>query len=148
MVNCKGKNMPVQPGDVVSAHYVGTLDSGEEFDRSPPGSPLTVRVGRGLTIPGLETALLGREKGDSFTVVIPADMAYGFHDRQLIFQIPRGQVPANLSPEPGALLHVATDQGELEVKVTGVDAGFVTLDANHPLAGQNLTLALHIVDVC
>lgn len=139
--------MPVRTGDTVTVHYVGTLADGTEFDRSPENSPLVFEVGQGRLIPGFEQAVLGRERGDSFTVTIPADQAYGPKEPSLLFQVPRGQVPDNVVPEVGMMLHVATDQGELEVVVAAVDDAHVTLDANHPLAGQDLTFALSIADV-
>lgn len=139
--------MSIKAGDTVVVHYVGTLSDGSEFDRSPADSPLVFQMGAGQMIPGFEQAVEGREKGDSFTVTIPADQAYGEREEELLFQVPREQVPANINPEPGMLLHVTTDQGELEVLVAAVDESGITLDANHPLAGKALTFALNIVDV-
>lgn len=139
--------MPVKNGDTVVVHYVGTLSDGAEFDRSLEDSPLVFQVNSGQVIPGFDNAVTGREKGDEFTVTIPAAQAYGAHDPGLMFKVPLDQVPANMEPKAGMLLHVSTDQGELEVKVAQVDADTLTLDANHPLAGQELTFALHIVDI-
>lgn len=139
--------MSIQNGNTVVVHYVGTLNDGTEFDRSPADSPLVFEVGDGHMIPGFERAVLDREKGDAFTVTIPAAEAYGPRDEELTFKVPRAQMPSNITPEPGMLLHVTTDQGELEVGVAAVDDEAVTLDANHPLAGQDLTFALTIVDV-
>lgn len=139
--------MSIRAGDTVVVHYVGTLSDGTEFDRSPADSPLVFQQGGGQLIPGFEQAVEGREKGDSFTVTIPAEQAYGPHDKELLFLVPRGQVPSNIEPQVGLMLHVATDQGELEVSVAAVDDEAVTLDANHPLAGQDLTFALTIEDV-
>lgn len=139
--------MPIRNGNTVVVHYVGTLVDGTEFDRSPSDSPLVFQAGQGQMIPGFEQAVLGCEKGDSFTVTIPAAQAYGEHNEELLFPVPLDQVPDNLTPEPGMTLHVTTDQGELEVIVVAVDDEKIILDANHPLAGQNLTFALNIVDV-
>lgn len=139
--------MSIRNGDTVVVHYVGTLNDGTEFDRSPADSPLVFQAGSGQMIPGFDRAVQGREKGDAFTVTIPAADAYGARDEELLFKVPRAQVPSNITPEPGLMLHVTTDQGELEVSVAEVDDEAVTLDANHPLAGQDLTFALSIVDV-
>lgn len=139
--------MSIKAGDTVVVHYVGTLHDGTEFDRSPADNPLVFQMGGGQMIPGFEKAVEGHEKGDAFTVTIPADQAYGERDEELLFQVPREQVPSNITPEPGLMLHVTTDQGELEVVVASVDEAAVTLDANHPLAGQDLTFALNIADV-
>lgn len=139
--------MSIRNGDTVVVHYVGTLNDGTEFDRSPADSPLVFQAGSGQMIPGFDRAVQGREKGDAFTVTIPAAEAYGARDEELLFKVPRVQVPSNIAPEPGLMLHVTTDQGELEVSVAEVNDEAVTLDANHPLAGQDLTFALTIVDV-
>ncbi len=139
--------MPIAEGNTVTVHYVGTLEDGGEFDRSSPDAPLVFRVGQGRVIPGFEAAVLGRERGDAFTVTIPPEEAYGLPDPALQFQVPLAQAPANLRPEPGMLLHVSTDQGELEVLVAAVEDGMITLDANHPLAGRALTFALTIENV-
>lgn len=139
--------MSIRNGDTVVVHYVGTLNDGTEFDRSPADSPLVFQAGSGQMIPGFDRAVQGREKGDAFTVTIPAADAYGARDEELLFKVPRVQVPSNIAPQPGLMLHVTTDQGELEVSVAEVNDEAVTLDANHPLAGQDLTFALTIVDV-
>lgn len=139
--------MSIANGNIVIVHYVGTLNDGTEFDRSPADNPLVFQVGGGQMIPGFERAVLNKEKGDAFTVTIPAAEAYGPRDEELLFKVPRAEVPSNIAPEPGLLLHVTTDQGELEVSVAAVDDEALTLDANHPLAGQDLTFALTIVDV-
>lgn len=139
--------MPIRNGNTVVVHYVGTLADGSEFDRSPSDNPLVFQVGQGQMIPGFEQAVLGHEKEDAFTVTIPAAEAYGEHNEELLFPVPLEQVPDNLTPEAGMTLHVTTDQGELEVVIAAVDDEKITLDANHPLAGQALTFALRIVDV-
>ncbi|MCH5277254.1 MAG: peptidylprolyl isomerase [Desulfovibrionaceae bacterium] len=139
--------MSIASGNTVRVHYVGRLADGTEFDRSPADSPLVFQVGSGQVIPGFERAVTGREQGDAFTVVIPAAEAYGPRNSELLFTVPLAQVPSNIAPEPGMLLHVSTDQGELEVRVHAVDDGGLTLDANHPLAGQDLTFDLIILDV-
>ena len=139
--------MPIKNGDTVSVHYIGTLNDGSEFDRSRDGSPLQFKVGSGQVIPGFEKAVLGREAGESFSVTIPAAEAYGEEQEQLFFSVPMSQIPAGLSPQVGMMLHVATDQGELEVSVSSVDSKNVVLNANHPMAGKDLTFALNIVSV-
>jgi len=135
----------IGPHDTVVIHYVGTLADGTEFDRSGPHSPLTFQLGKGQVIPGLEQAIIGRRRGESFTVTIPAAQAYGPVEPNLCFSVAREQVPGNINPVPGMALHVSTDQGELEVVVSAVDENSITLDANHPLAGKDLTFALTLV---
>ncbi len=139
--------MAVRNGDTVVAHYVGTLEDGTEFDRSPADAPLTFQQGSGQLIEGFDNAVLGREKGDKVSVNLPPAKAYGEHDSGLVFQVPVSQVPDHVHPQLGQLLHVTTDQGELEVAVSAIDAEHITLDANHPLAGKTLNFDITIVDI-
>ena len=139
--------MPIQRGDTVSIHYIGTFADGTEFDRSRPGSPLRSKSGSGQVIPGFDNAVLGHEKGDRFIVTIPAAEAYGERQPQLLFPVPVERVPANIEPEIGMHLHVGTDQGELEVVVCEINEKNIILDANHPMAGKDLTFEIEILDI-
>ena len=139
--------MPIKNGDTVSVHYIGTLNDGSEFDRSREGSPLRFKVGSGQVIPGFDKAVLGHEAGDRFSVTIPAAEAYGEKQDQLLFSVPLDQVPPSIKPQAGMMLHVATDQGELEVSIHQVTETHIVLDANHPMAGKDLTFALEIVSI-
>ena len=139
--------MPVKNGDTVSIHYIGTYADGTEFDRSRPGSPLRFKSGAGQVIPGFDKSVIGRECGDRFTVTIPAAEAYGEHQPQLLFPIPAERVPANIKPEIGLHLHVTTDQGELEVVVCEINEKNIILDANHPMAGKDLTFDIEILAI-
>lgn len=139
--------MPIKNGDTVVVHYVGTLADGSEFDRSSEGHPLSFRQGAGQMTPGFEKAMEGREKGERFTVTIPAEEAYGPVHEEYRFTVDPSRFPPGLTPAVGQRLHLSSDQGELEVIVAAVDDDGVLLDANHPLAGQALTFDLTIVDV-
>lgn len=139
--------MPIKPGDTVSVHYVGTLNDGSEFDRSREGSPLRFKVGSGQVIPGFDKAVMGHEVGDKFSVTIPAEEAYGARQQQLLFPVPLEQVPPTIKPQVGMMLHVSTDQGELEVTICEVNDKHIVLDANHPMAGKDLTFALEVVSI-
>jgi len=139
--------MPIKNGDSISVHYVGTFNDGTEFDRSRAGSPLKFKVGSGQVIPGFDKAVMGHEVGDKFSVTIPAAEAYGLHEPNLVFPVPLDQVPASIKPEVGMRLHVATNQGELEVVICEVDDKQIKLDANHPMAGKDLTFALEVVAI-
>ena len=138
--------MPIKPGDTVSVHYVGTLNDGSEFDRSREGSPLRFKVGSGQVIPGFDKAVTGHEIGDKFSVTIPAAEAYGDRQEQLLFSVPLEQ-PPTIKPQVGMMLHVSTDQGELEVTISEVTDKHIVLDANHPMAGKDLTFALEVVSI-
>ncbi len=136
--------MSIKNGDDVAVHYVGTFDDGTEFDRSAPDSPLKFTVGAGQVIDGFDKAVLGKSQGDNFKVTIPADEAYGESDEDLIFQVPRAELPEEVPAEVGLNLHVETEQGHLEVVIVAVDEETITLDANHPMAGENLTFEITI----
>lgn len=137
----------IENGDLVQTHYIGQLDDASEFDRSSPDRPLRFTVGSGQVIPGFDQAVRGKSQGDKFSVKIAPEQAYGLRDNQLVFPVALKEVPPNLELAAGMPLHVATDQGELEVLVDRLDDEFVYLDANHPLAGKSLTFHLEIVDV-
>lgn len=139
--------MPIKPGDTVSVYYIGTLNDGSEFDRSGKGNPLRFTVGSGQVIAGFDQAVIGHEAGDTFSVTIPAHQAYGERQEQLMFSVPLEQIPPNIKPQEGMLLHVSTDQGELEVSVCQVNDTHIVLDANHPLAGKDLTFELEVVSI-
>jgi FKBP-type peptidyl-prolyl cis-trans isomerase 2 len=136
------------PGTTVSIHYTGTLSDGTTFDSSEGRDPLTFQMGEGQIIPGLEAALSGMSAGEAKTVTIPAAQAYGDHNPQAIQQVPREAVPDHIPLDPGTQLQVQTQDGRaLPVVVTEVTEEQVTLDANHPLAGKDLTFAVEVVSV-
>ena len=139
--------MPIANGNTVRVHYTGTLADQTEFDTSRGREPLEFVMGEGNLIPGFEQALIGREKGDRLTVAIPAAEAYGEHLSDLVMEIPLNEVPEHIKPEIGMALQIGTDNGEMEVTVTDVTENHVVLDANHPLAGRELTFDIEIVDV-
>ena len=118
-----------------------------DSDRSGEGHPLSFRVGAGQMIPGFEKAVEGREKGEVFSVTIPAEEAYGPVHEEYRFTVDPSRFPSGIEPAVGQRLHLSSDQGELEAVVAAVEEDGVLLDANHPLAGQDLTFALTIVDV-
>ena len=139
--------MPIKTGDTVSVHYIGTFNDGTEFDRSREGSPLKFKVGSGMVIAGFDKAVMGHEVGDKFSVNIPAAEAYGEKQENLLFPVPLEQVPPTIKPQVGMMLHVGTDQGELEVAICEVTDTHIILDANHPMAGKDLNFALEVVAI-
>ena len=138
--------MAIKDGDTVRVHYTGTFSDGEVFDSSREREPLEFSIGDGSLIPGFEDALIGRAKGDRFTVTIPADDAYGEHLEELLMEVPPSEVPEDIKPEVGMMLQIATDDGDMEVQIDVNDKA-VVLDANHPLAGEDLTFDIEVVDV-
>jgi len=137
-----------KPGDTVRIHYTGTLADGSTFDSSAGRDPLEFTVGAGQIIPGLDNAIPGMTVGDKKVVEVPADEAYGSHNPEGIQSVPREQVPEHIPLDPGTQLQVQTGDGRtLPVTVTDVTEEAVTLDANHPLAGKDLTFEVELVEI-
>ena len=138
----------VKTGDTVSIHYIGTLADGATFDSSEGREPLEFTVGAGQIIPGLDQAIPGMAVGDKKTVEVPADQAYGHPDPNARQAIPRAEIPADIPVEPGTQLQMQTPTGQVvPVMVAEVSETEVTLDANHPLAGKDLTFAIEVMDI-
>lgn len=135
-------------GDKVQVHYTGTLDDGTQFDSSRGREPLEVTLGAGQVIPGFDEALTGMSVGDSKTVTIPADQAYGSRREEMVQQVPRSAIPAEIELAPGLGLSAQGPDGQhLSFVVVSFDDQQVTLDANHPLAGRDLTFDLELVSI-
>ncbi len=137
-----------QQGDTVRIHYTGTLTDGTVFDSSQGRDPLEFEVGAGMIIPGLEAAIPGMTVGDTKTVNVPADQAYGPVNDQARQAVPRTEIPADIPLDVGTQLQMQTPDGQVvPVTVASLTEAEVTLDANHPLAGKDLTFAIEIVDI-
>jgi peptidylprolyl isomerase len=138
----------VKAGDKVRIHYTGTLADGSTFDSSQGREPLEFTVGSGEIIPGLDNALPGMSAGETKTVEVPCADAYGERNPQARQAIPREQVPDNIPLEIGTRLQLQTPQGQvMPVVVAEVTDSEVVLDANHPLAGEDLTFAIELVSI-
>jgi peptidylprolyl isomerase len=135
-------------GDTVSVHYRGTLDDGTVFDSSEGGEPISFTIGGGEVIPGFEIAVAGMSIGDEKKEKIESENAYGPRRDELIFKVGREQMPENSEIEVGDTLRIGFPDGSsAAVQVAEMDEGFVTLDANHPLAGKDLTFELRLVAI-
>ena len=135
-------------GDTVHVHYTGTLEDGTEFDSSRDREPLVFTVGEGQVIAGFDQAVLGMQSGESRRVTIPADEAYGQYEDDLVFEVDRGQLPASFAPTLGEQYQMQQANGQtMVVTVSEITNDSVTLDANHPLAGYDLTFDLELVSV-
>ncbi len=138
----------IKDGDTVRIHYTGTLLDGKVFDSSEGRDPLEFAVGSGQIIPGLDAALPGMEIGEKKRVEIDCVEAYGPINPGMRQQIPREGIPDDIPLEPGTQLQMQTPDGQaLPVTVVEVDEATVTLDANHPLAGQDLVFDIEIVSI-
>ena len=136
-----------QAGDTVRVHYTGTLDDGTEFDSSVGREPLEFTLGAGQVVPGFDAAVTGMRVGERKTVTIPAADAYGDPRPELLVTVPRAQVPPNMQPRVGQRLQVGRGAQAVPVVVHEVTEEHVILDGNHPLAGQDLTFALELVEI-
>lgn len=135
-------------GDTVRIHYTGTLDDGSTFDSSAGRDPLEFKLGSGQVIPGFDKGVDGMSVGEKKTIHIPADEAYGQKDDRAVQAIPRENIPDDIPLEVGIQLQMQSPTGQvMPVTVTEVTETEVTLDANHPLAGKDLTFELELVSV-
>ncbi len=138
----------IKQGDTVRIHYTGTLLDGKVFDSSEGRDPLEFAVGSGQIIPGLDAALPGMEIGEKKRVEIDCVDAYGPINPGMRQQIPREGIPDDIPLEPGTQLQMQSPEGQaLPVTVVEADEATVTLDANHPLAGQDLIFDIEIVSI-
>jgi peptidylprolyl isomerase len=137
----------VKKGDNVKVHYTGTLDDGTVFDSSDGGEPLDFAAGSGQVIEGFNDAVIGMTVGESKTVLIPVDKAYGERKDEMVIQAPIEQVPPDLNPELGMRLEMGGANGEiLRVVIVEITDTHLTLDANPPLAGKDLTFKIELVE--
>ncbi len=135
-------------GDTVHIKYTGTLADGQVFDSSDGREPLKFVVGSGQIIPGLDVAIPGMAVGDKKTVDVPCAQAYGARNENAQHAIPRSEVPDDIPLQLGAQLQLQTPQGQtIPVTVVDLNADEVVLDANHSLAGQDLTFAIEVVRI-
>ena len=135
-------------GDTVRIHYTGTLPDGSTFDSSAGRDPLEFTLGTGQVIPGFDKAVDGMEQGEKKTVEIEADDAYGQRDPNGLQSFPREKVPEDIPLDIGTRLQLSTPSGQpVMVTVSEVTEEEVVLDANHPLAGQDLTFEIELVEI-
>ena len=163
-------------GDKVTVHYTGRLEDGSVFDASEgtvedlndpscgcsskkssndgcgcgnqATGPMEFVIGAGQLIPKFEAAVIGLEPGQSITVSIPADDAYGQRAEEMVAVIERSEIPAEINPEPGQQMEVILEDGSpLPVLVTEVTDTTITLDGNHPLAGRDLNFTITLVEI-
>jgi FKBP-type peptidyl-prolyl cis-trans isomerase SlyD len=139
--------MQIAENTVASFHYTLTNDAGEVLDSSRGREPLSYLHGAGHIVPGLEEAMQGRSAGDSFSVDVAAEDGYGPHHSGLVQDVPRAAFQGVDQIEPGMSFQAQTPQGVHSVVVTHVTADTVTVDGNHPLAGQTLHFSVEVTEV-
>lgn len=135
-------------GDTVKVHYTGTLDDGRVFDTSKDRDPLEFKVGEGQIIPGFEQGVVGMEVGETRDIEVAPENAYGSRQEELVMEVPVGEFPDHIEPEVGMQLQIKQQDGTpFGVVITDVADEAVTLDANHPLAGQTLYFQVELVEI-
>lgn len=140
--------MSAKQGDTVRVHYTGRLEDGSVFDTSLGRDPIEFVLGAGQVIPGFEEAIVGMNPGESKVVKVLAEQAYGLYRPDLVVEIARSEVPPELDLEVGLQLVLRQPEGQLiPVTVAELSESTVTLDANHPLAGQDLTFDIQLVEI-
>lgn len=138
----------VKAGDKIKVHYHGKLRSGETFDSSEGREPLEFTVGSGQVIKGFDDGVMGMQPGDKKTIEIDVINAYGEKQKEMIIEFPKNQFPEDMNPEEGMQLMMNNGQGQsFPVVIIEVKEESVILDANHPLAGQDLIFELELVSI-
>jgi peptidylprolyl isomerase len=138
----------VKSGDKVKVHYHGKLRNGETFDSSQGREPLEFTVGGGQVIKGFDQGVMGMQVGDKRTVEIDVIDAYGEKNDDMIIEFPLTQFPPDMKPEAGMQLMMNNGQGQqFPVVVREVKEESVLLDANHPLAGEDLIFDIELVEI-
>jgi FKBP-type peptidyl-prolyl cis-trans isomerase 2 len=137
-----------QNGDKVKVHYHGKLRTGETFDSSQDREPLEFELGSGQVIKGFDEGIQGMQVGDKKTIEIAVVDAYGEKQQEMIIEFPKDQFPPDMNPEPGMQLMMSNGSGQqFPVTIVDVKDESVILDANHPLAGQELIFDLELVEI-
>lgn len=135
-------------GDTVKVHYTGRFEDGTEFATSINDDPLQFTIGEGQVIPGLEQAVTGMSPGEAKTTQILADQAYGPYQESKVVQVNRDRFPPHLDLQIGTVLRMRKADGKkIKRIVTTISETRITLDANHPLAGEDLTFDLQLIEI-
>jgi len=138
----------VKNGDTVRVHYHGKLNDGSTFDSSEGREPLEFTVGSGQVIKGFDNAMLNMTPGEKKTVNIPVDQAYGQRSQEMMMEYPKAEFPADMTPQVGMELHMSDNMGNVfPVVIAEIKDEMVLLDANHPLAGHDLTFEIELVSI-
>ncbi len=138
----------VKKGDKIKVHYHGKLTDGETFDSSAGREPLEFEVGSGMVIPGFDNGVTGMTVGEKKTVNIPYDEAYGPKNPAMLIEMPKDRFPKDMEIELGMSLGMSDQDGQqFQVTIAEIKEEVVMLDANHPLAGQDLIFDLELVEI-
>ena len=135
-------------GDKVKVHYHGRLTNGESFDSSAGREPLEFEVGSGMVIKGFDDGVTGMKVGEKKTINIPAEQAYGEKNADMVIEYPREQFPDHIELKTGEQLVMSNPSGQqFQVRIAEIKDDVVLLDANHPLAGEDLVFDIELVEI-
>lgn len=137
-----------QSGDTVKVHYTGKLQDGTVFDSSEGRDPLEFIIGSGSLIEGFEQAVVGMTPGEAKTVQIASAEAYGPRHEEMVQEIERTAIPSDIDLDVGVRLQASQEDGPpVLLTVVEMSESTVTVDANHPLAGEDLTFEIDLVEI-
>ncbi|WP_338731057.1 FKBP-type peptidyl-prolyl cis-trans isomerase [Mangrovimonas cancribranchiae] len=138
----------VKENDTVKVHYTGKLSNGQVFDSSLEREPLEATLGQGMLIPGFEKAIVDMKVNEKKTVNIPKEEAYGEVNKELFHEVKKEQLPDDIEPQVGmGLTSRAEDGREYQFRIAEVNEDNIIVDGNHPLAGQDLTFELELIEI-
>lgn len=138
----------VKENDTVKVHYTGKLSNGQVFDSSLEREPLEITLGQGMLIPGFEKGMIDMKVNEKKTIHIPVAEAYGDIQKELFHEVNKDQLPQDMTPEVGmGLVSQKPDGTEVQFRVAEVHEEHIIIDANHPLAGQDLIFDLELVEI-
>ena len=134
--------------DTVRVHYTVRLDNDTIVGSTKSEEPLQFTLGKGQVLPGFEQAVMGMNSGESKTILVAADQAFGPHLDEMVVVVDRGRLPEGLNPKEGDKIQLQTRSGEtMTVSVTDVSESTITIDGNHPLAGKDLIFDIEFLEV-
>jgi peptidylprolyl isomerase len=135
-------------GDTVKVHYTGTLGDGTIFDLSNGREPLQFTLGKGQLIKGFEDAVIGMSVGETKSVSIPSEEAYGSRREDLLLKYTKADFPPNVEPKEGLVINLVHQDGRsIFATITEISGDAINVDANHPLAGKDLTFTIDLVEI-
>ncbi len=135
-------------GDTVKIHFEGSLEDGSIFGSTVDEEPFEFTIGQKSMLPGFENAIIGMHKGDTKTITLPPEEAYGPHKNELVHVMDRSGFPQEINLEIGKRLRVRTQDGKYAVvTINGFTEGNIVIDGNDPLAGKTLTFKIELVDI-
>lgn len=135
-------------GDTVKVHYRGSLTNGSVFDSSEGKNPLQFELGTGKVIAGFDNGVKGMSVGEKKTVQIPVQDAYGPKNPKLIVEVEKKNIPQDITPAIGMQLNMMNNNDDpIPVVITAIKEESIILDANHPLAGEDLIFDIELVEI-